>query len=128
MADKAKRVVGVEIESSSYEDALINAKNNHINNINFHLDDATEYLQRTDEHFDCIVLDPPRKGTTPEFIKALIKNGPEKVAYISCDPATLARDLNLLKNDYSIISVQGVDMFPTSHHVETVVLLSKKNG
>lgn len=125
MADKAKRVVGVEIESSSYEDALTNAKNNHIKNINFHLDDATEYLQRTDEHFDCIVLDPPRKGTTPEFIKALIKNGPEKVAYISCDPATLARDLNLLKDDYSIVSVQGVDIFPASHHVETVVLLSR---
>ena len=107
---------------------MIKAKTNHINNIKYHLDEATEYLQRTDEHFDCIVLDPPRKGTTPEFIKALIKNGPEKVAYISCDPATLARDLNLLKNDYSIISVQGVDMFPTSHHVETVVGLTLKKA
>lgn len=126
LADKVKQVTGVEIENSSYEDALENAKINGIKNVEFVLDDATEYMEKTKKKFDVVVLDPPRKGTTPEFIKALFRISPKKVVYISCDPSTLARDLNLFKKEYNIVSVQGVDMFPSSHHVETVVSMIKK--
>lgn len=125
-ASKAKKVVGVEIENSSYEDAKVNARLNKLDNIQFILDDATEFMEKTDEKFDAIVLDPPRKGTTKEFIDAVFRINPKRVVYISCDPATLARDLNLFKARYNIESVQGFDMFPSSHHVETVVLLIRK--
>lgn len=125
LSDKVKNVTGVEIENSSYEDALENAKINKVNNATFILDDATEFMEKTNKKFDVVVLDPPRKGTTEKFIKALFKINPEKVAYISCDPATLARDLGIFKSKYKITSVQGVDMFPTSHHVETVAVMSR---
>lgn len=125
LADKVQDVTGVEIENSSYEDAKENASLNNVNNIEFILDDATEYMEKCQKTFDVVILDPPRKGTTKEFIRALFRIKPKKVVYISCDPSTLARDLNILKKEYRIVSVQGVDMFPSSHHIETVVSLER---
>ena len=72
------------------------------------------------------MMDPPRKGSTPEFINAVKKIKPERIVYISCEPSTLARDLEMFKDQYNIESVQPVDMFPRSFHVETVVFLSHK--
>lgn len=126
MAEKADNVTGVEVEDSSVLDARANAKSNNIHNIYFHKHDATEFMLRTKGHFDIVVLDPPRKGTTPEFIDACIHMGPKKVAYISCDPSTLARDLKLFSKAYKVDFIRGVDMFPTTHHIETVAILSKK--
>ena len=77
---------------------------------------------------DVLFMDPPRKGSTPEFLKAVKELQPRKVLYIACGPSSLARDLKELLSDYSIDTIQPVDMFPRTAHVETVVLLSRKNG
>lgn len=128
MAKKALNVTGVEIERSSYEDAKENAKLNGIKNVFFRNEDATEFILKTKGNYDVVVLDPPRKGTTPAFVKAVCRMAPKKVVYVSCDPSTLARDLKLFAEDYSIDSVQPVDMFPTTHHVETVVGMTLKQA
>ena len=73
-------------------------------------------------------MDPPRKGSSEEFLNVILKTLPSRVVYVSCDPATLSRDLKILSSKYDISSVTPVDMFPHTFHVETVVLLSKKNG
>ena len=73
-----------------------------------------------------VILDPPRKGSTPEFLNVLMKNKPSRVVYISCEPSTLARDLEILKQTYNVETVQPVDMFPRSFHVETVVSMKVK--
>lgn len=121
-----KNVTGVELEKSSFEDAKKNAKLNGIKNIFFRNEDATTFMEKTNAKFDVIVLDPPRKGTTKQFINALFRIKPKKVLYISCDPATLARDLALFSKEYEIKYVQGVDMFPTNYHIETLALLVRK--
>lgn len=128
MADKAKTVTGIEIEHSSYEDAKENAKINNIKNIFFRNADATEFMEKTKAKFDVIVLDPPRKGTTPQFIHAVFRIKPKRVVYVSCDPSTLGRDLALFSKMYKVESVQGVDMFPTNYHIETIVGLVRKNN
>lgn len=127
-ADKVAEVTGVELVADAVHDAILNAKINNVKNAHFLKADCTQYLASTDKHFDVIIMDPPRKGSTPEFIAALKRIAPSRLVYVSCDPSTLARDLSLLKDTYVIQSVQPVDMFPNSMHVETVVLLSKKNG
>ncbi len=124
-----KEVVGVEIEHSSILDAEKNKKINNIENISFIEDDCTEYLMNNCEegNYSAVVMDPPRAGSTKEFIAALEKISPRQIVYISCDPVTLARDLGYFTN-YEIKRVIPVDMFPHTFHVETVVLLSRKNG
>ncbi len=124
-ADKVKEVTGVEIVSDAVKDAKLNAKINEITNAHFLCADATEYMMKTDKHFDCIIMDPPRKGSTPEFISAVKRISPTRVVYVSCDPVTLSRDIALFSDTYQLVKVQPVDMFPHTTHVETVVLLSK---
>lgn len=126
MADKARTVTGVEVELSSYQDAKENAKANGLTNVFFRHEDATEFMLKTKAKFDVIVLDPPRKGTTPQFIRAAMRMKPKKIAYISCDPSTLARDLALFSAQYKVTFIRGVDMFPTTHHVETVCIMERK--
>ena len=123
-AKHAKHVTSVELVKEAVKNGKENAKRNNINNITILEDDCTEYLLRNEKHFDVVILDPPRKGSTPEFLNALMKNKPSRVVYISCEPSTLARDLELLKQSYNIETVQPVDMFPRSFHVETVVSLT----
>lgn len=122
-----KEVVGVEIEHSSILDAEKNKKINNIENISFIEDDCTEYLMNNCEEgkYSAVVMDPPRAGSTKEFIAALEKISPRQIVYISCDPVTLARDLGYFTN-YEIKRVIPVDMFPHTFHVETLVVLSKK--
>ena len=127
---KAKNVVGVEIVKEAIIDAINNAKNNNINNAYFYQGDAGEFI--VDQYkqgfkFDVVIMDPPRKGSDEAFLSTLIKTKPQKIIYVSCDPATLARDLKYLSNEYNIKSVNPVDMFPHTFHVETVVLMSKVN-
>ncbi len=125
----AKEVIGVEIVKEAIRDATNNAKINDVTNATFIADDCTDYiLNNLDEHFDVIFMDPPRKGSTPEFLNAVKKMSPRKIAYISCNPVTLARDLVFLKDEYSIDFVTPVDLFPHSAHVETVVLLQRKKS
>mgnify|MGYP002626679117 CR=1 FL=1 len=122
----AKHVTSVESVKEAVENAKENAKRNNINNIDIIEADCTEYLINNDKHFDVVILDPPRKGSTPEFLNALINNAPSRIVYISCEPSTLARDLEILSKSYNIEVIQPVDMFSRSFHVETVVCLYKR--
>ena len=123
-----KSVKLVELVSDAVKDGILNAKINKIENATFVNDDCTKYIldNYKDEHFDVIFMDPPRKGSTPEFLDACKKIEPEKIVYVSCNPVTFARDLFFLLDKYNLKKVVPVDMFPHTAHVETVVLLEKK--
>ena len=131
LAQKAKFVRGVEIVPAAIEDAKRNAQINHIENVEFFVGKAEEVLPREYEkngvYADVIVVDPPRKGCDAMLLKTILKMQPKRVVYVSCDSATLARDLRFLcDNGYELKKVCGVDQFPQTVHVETVVLLSHK--
>lgn len=130
MADKVKSLIGVEIIPQAIENAKENARLNGIVNARFVCDDATGMAKTLyDEGIrpDVVILDPPRKGCTPEVIETVAKMGPDRVVYVSCDPATLARDLAIFERlGYETVKATAVDMFPRTTHVETVCLLSKK--
>ena len=130
LAQKAKFVRGVEIVSAAIEDARRNARLNEIDNVEFFVGKAEEVLPREYEkngvYADVIVVDPPRKGCDEMLLKTILKMQPKRVVYVSCDSATLARDLRFLcDNGYELKKVCGVDQFPQTVHVETVCLLSK---
>ena len=137
LAQKAKQVYGAEIVPQAIDDAKENAKINAIDNAEFFVGKAEEVLPEyyaeyerehngETAHADVIVVDPPRKGCDETLLETIVKMQPEKVVYVSCDSATLARDLKYLcANGYEIKMCRGVDQFPQSVHVETVVLLSK---
>ena len=138
LAQKAKQVYGVEIVPQAINDAKENAKINAIDNAEFFVGKAEEVLPEyyaeyerehngETAHADVIVVDPPRKGCDETLLETIVKMQPEKVVYVSCDSATLARDLKYLcANGYEIRMCRGVDQFPQSVHVETVVLLSQQ--
>ena len=131
LAQKAAKVYGVEIVPQAIADAKKNAALNHMDNVEFFVGKAEEVLPRKyaeDGVFaDVIVVDPPRKGCDAALLDCMVKMGPERIVYVSCDPATLARDLRYLgERGYEVRRVQGVDMFPHSVHVETACLLVRK--
>ena len=131
LAQQAKFVRGVEIVPAAIEDARRNAELNDITNVEFFVGKAEEVLPREYEkngvYADVIVVDPPRKGCDEVLLQTILKMQPERVVYVSCDSATLARDLRYLCNHgYELRKVCGVDQFPQTTHVETVVLLSHK--
>ena len=133
LAQKAKQVYGVEIVPQAIEDAKKNAKRNHMDNVEFFVGAAEEVLPQQYAKSqgtmaaDVIVVDPPRKGCEESLLDTMIQMKPEKIVYVSCDPATLARDLKYLcERGYELTRVRGCDMFGHSYHVETVCLLSKK--
>ena len=130
-AGKAKQVLGVELNRDAVGDAIKNAKINGVGNIYFRCADAGRLLTEMAahrEHIDVLFMDPPRNGSTKEFLDSIIKTEPEKIVYISCGPESLARDLKYLlgrTRKYKVEKIQPVDMFPFTDHVETVVLMSK---
>ena len=131
LAQKAKFVRGVEIVPAAIEDARRNAKLNDIGNVEFFVGKAEEVLpaeyEKNGVYADVIVVDPPRKGCDEMLLKTILKMQPKRVVYVSCDSATLARDLRFLcDNGYELKKVCGVDQFPQTVHVETVVLLSQQ--
>jgi 23S rRNA (uracil1939-C5)-methyltransferase len=130
MASKAERVIGIELNRDAVKDAKANAKRNNIQNIHFIAADATEYMlhmsQKCDKA-DVVIMDPPRSGSTEEFVKATAAIAPQKIVYVSCNPETLGRDLGWFKKaGYKAVEAWPVDMFCFTEHVETVVLLSRK--
>jgi len=129
LAQKARLAVGIEIVPSAIRDAKKNARANHLANAEFLLGDAAVEMPRLVKDGlrpDVVVVDPPRAGCEARVLDAIARVRPEKVVYVSCNPATLARDLAYLKErGFAIAKVQPVDMFSRTHHVETVVLLSK---
>lgn len=131
MAGAAGKVIGVEIEPQAVADAEANARRNHIENAEFLCADAGKAaltLESRGLRPDVVVVDPPRKGLNPDAIEAISRMSPQKLVYVSCDPATLARDVALLKpHGYALQDIHAADMFPRCAHVETVCLLSKLN-
>lgn len=124
LAEQAKKVVGVEIVPQAILNAKENAQINNIKNVEFLLGKSEDIV--LEEKFDAIFLDPPRKGCDINFLETIVKNLPQKIVYISCDPATLARDLQfIVNNGYTLQKVQPVDMFPYTSHVEVIVMLTK---
>ena len=128
MAQKAKQVYGVEIVPEAIEDARKNAKINNIDNAEFFVGKAEEVVPKMYKEYglgaDVVVVDPPRKGCDEKLLETMIAMKPKRIVYVSCDSATLARDLEYLKiNGYGVEKVQPVDMFPHSVHVETVCSL-----
>ena len=131
-ADHAKQIVGVELNRDAVQDAIGNAKHNGVKNARFFAADATRWISEAaaaGERADVIFMDPPREGSTPQFIESVARMAPKRVVYVSCNPETLARDLALLtKKGYRVESSTPVDMFPQTEHIETVVLLSHKKA
>jgi 23S rRNA (uracil1939-C5)-methyltransferase len=129
LAQKAKRVMGVEVIPEAIDDARKNAKLNDIENVEFFVGKAEEVLPREYEkngvYADVIVVDPPRKGCDIVTLETMLTMSPKKIVYVSCDPATLARDIKILtEKDYTIRKMCAFDQFSHSGHVETVALLS----
>lgn len=130
VSSKAAKVIGIEYVPEAIEDAKINAAGNGITNCDFFAGDMKDVL--TDEFVarhgrpDVIILDPPRAGIHPDVAKVILNAAPERMVYVSCNPASQARDLEILCRDYVITAVRPVDMFPQTHHVENVVALKRK--
>lgn len=128
-AKKAGRVIGVELNPDAVRDAISNAKRNKADNIRFFCADAGDFMESAaheGEKFDVVFMDPPRSGSSKKFIDSLAKAAPKKIVYISCNPETLARDLELItRKGYSVQKICPVDMFPHTNHIETVVSLVK---
>ena len=131
VAHKAKKVVGIEYVPEAIEDAKVNSQVNGIDNTSFFAGDMKDIL--TDDFIaehgqpDVIITDPPRAGMHPDVIKVIMNAAPKRIVYVSCNPATQARDLQLLDPLYKVAKVQPVDMFPHTPHVENVVLLEMKS-
>ena len=131
LAKKAKKVYGVEIIKEAIDDAKINAKSNGLDNVEFFVGKSEDvfksyYEKHKDMKADVVVVDPPRKGCFKTLLDTIGEVKPEKVVYVSCDCATLARDIKILgEYGYEVKKVCPVDMFPHTEHVETVVLMSK---
>ncbi len=128
-SDKAKEVIGVELNPAAIRDAITNAKRNGVTNITFYENDAGRLIEQMAEQeaaVDVVFMDPPRAGSTEVFLDALAKLNPKRVVYVSCNPETLARDLRYLgKKGYRMEKGTGVDMFPWTTSIEAVCLLSK---
>lgn len=132
LARRAKRAIGVELVPAAIADAQENARRNGITNAEFHCADAGQAAQmlcEQGERPDVIVVDPPRKGLSAEAIDAMKKLSAPRIVYVSCDPATLARDIKLLgEGGYRLVRAEAVDLFPRCAHVESVVLMTRKDA
>ncbi|TAE71008.1 MAG: 23S rRNA (uracil(1939)-C(5))-methyltransferase RlmD [Bacteroidetes bacterium] len=132
VAQKAKKVIGIEYIQEAIDDANANAKLNQLNNISFFAGDMKDILNEIfiadNGKPDVIITDPPRAGMHEDVIAVIKQASPQKIVYVSCNPATQARDINLLSDIYELADSQAVDMFPQTYHVENVVLLVKKSA
>ena len=130
VAKKARKVIGIEYVPEAIEDAKVNSEINNIHNTLFYAGDMKDIL--TDEFIaehgrpDVIITDPPRAGMHPDVVKTILNAAPKRIVYVSCNPATQARDLQDLDAQYQVVAVQPVDMFPHTPHVENVVLLKQR--
>lgn len=130
VAHQARKVIGIEYVPEAIEDAKVNSEINGLTNTLFYAGDMKDILNKEfiDEHGrpDVVITDPPRAGMHQDVIDTILFAAPERIVYVSCNPATQARDLQLLDVDYKVVAVQPVDMFPHTQHVENVVLLERK--
>jgi 23S rRNA (uracil1939-C5)-methyltransferase len=126
LSDGAKEVIGLEMAPSAVADAERNCRNNQINNCRFVLGDIRETLPAISRQPDVLIIDPPRAGMHKDVVKQVLALLPERIVYVSCNPSTLARDLNLLQEAYQVQEVQPVDLFPHTYHIESVAKLVKR--
>ena len=130
IARKAKKVIGIEYVPEAIMDAKENAAINSISNTEFYAGDTREVLTldfiARKGHPDVIITDPPRAGMHKDVIDTILNAKPKRIVYVSCNPATQARDLQLMDSEYKVVVVQPVDMFPQTHHVENVCVLEKR--
>lgn len=120
-------ITGFEIVESAVHDAEKNCRLNGVSNCRFVLGDIRESLPKVVQKPDVIIIDPPRAGMHKDIVKAVLDMAPERMVYVSCNPATLSRDLFMLKDSYEVLEVQPVDMFPHTFHIESVTKLEKKH-
>lgn len=123
LSENCKKIYGIEINENSYKNALENKKVNNLENIDFMLGKVEDNLPKIKEKIDTIIVDPPRNGLSKTTIKQIININPKKIIYVSCNPMTLSRDLNLLNSNYNLESIKAFDMFPKTNHVECVCKL-----
>lgn len=121
-----KNVLGIEINESAINDANINKEINNIQNINFICGDSGKTSTKLEFNPDTVIVDPPRSGLDNTTINNIIRMKPQKIIYVSCDPMTLVRDLNILSNDYNIKEITPFDMFPQTKHIESMCILNSK--
>ncbi|MBU0992343.1 MAG: 23S rRNA (uracil(1939)-C(5))-methyltransferase RlmD [Proteobacteria bacterium] len=126
LSDAAKEIVGMEIVPGAVEDARKNCFRNRIDNCRFIEGDIRDGISRLTVRPDVIIIDPPRTGMHQDVVNQVVRMAAKRIVYVSCNPATLSRDLLHLKNDYRVIEVQPVDMFPHTYHIESVARLEKK--
>jgi len=126
LSDKAKMVIGIEIVKSAVVDAKKNADLNNIDNCEFLEGDIKDVLPGLNLIPDVMIIDPPRVGMHKDVVAQVLALGPSKIVYVSCNPATLARDLEMISQNYEVKEIQPVDMFPHTYHIESVALLLKK--
>ncbi len=125
LSDQASRIVGIEIVESAVKDARRNRELNGVDNCEFVLGDIRDSLSKMEVRPDAMIVDPPRDGLHKDVVKQVLAMGPGRIVYVSCNPSTLARDLALMKDDYRVLEVQPVDMFPHTFHIESVARLEK---
>lgn len=125
ISKNAKKIIGIEINEDAIRDANLNKELNNSKNVEFICGDVDKAMKNIKDKPDTIIVDPPRSGLTKITIEQILKFNPDKIIYVSCDPMTLVRDLNILKENYKILEITPFDMFPNTYHVECVTLLEK---
>jgi 23S rRNA (uracil1939-C5)-methyltransferase len=130
LAKDCRHIVGIEEIKEAIDDALINKERNNISNADFEVGDVKDQFNG---HFvnkygaaDLIIVDPPRSGLHKDVVDMLVQSGAPKIIYVSCNPSTQARDISMMISDYNLEMIQPIDMFPHTHHVENIALLTKK--
>lgn len=126
LADKVSAVTGIEISESAVQDARENCINNGIHNCDFICGDMREKLSSVSQKPDALIIDPPRAGMHKDVLAKVLELSPEKIVYVSCNPATMARDIGQMIRDYEVVEIQPVDMFPHTYHIEAVAKLRRK--
>jgi 23S rRNA (uracil1939-C5)-methyltransferase len=121
-----KSVIGIEIAESAVADAEKNCRDNRVANCRFIQGDIRHSLSRISDRPDLLIIDPPRAGMHKDVVKQVLEQGVERIIYVSCNPATMARDLGMMQDWYRPVEVQPVDMFPHTYHIEAVTKLEKK--
>ncbi|MCR4580919.1 MAG: class I SAM-dependent RNA methyltransferase [Bacilli bacterium] len=126
LKDKVNKIIGIEINKNSILDANDNALLNKVSNYKYYVGDTSDVLPTIEDKIDVVVVDPPRSGLNAKTLNDILYIMPKQIAYVSCDPITLARDLNILKEHYNITNIYGLDMFPNTYHCESITVLERR--
>ena len=126
LADSAKHIIGIEQVESAVRNAERNCRINHVSNCRFVQGDIKDKLPQLTEKPQVVIIDPPRAGMHKDVIQQILRLAPERIVYVSCNPASLARDAAILLEAYDLLEVQPVDMFPHTYHIEAVAKLGKR--